>query len=220
MTAAEHKIRTKRFARIRLIKKLLRPLPRRTNIHRYPILRRFAQTARTNSYLWSFRSSEVVPALYAGWILALLPVYGLQVLLAFILALGLRANLMILVGLQFVTNPLTIGPLYWMEYHVGHFFLSLFFENKEISLTLFREFLSGQGKLDVKVAFYLFKATSIGAIIIGYFAAFITSFIYQFMAKRASRGYTAIINKSKKFAEEKSRAKEHHHHMSTAPPMH
>jgi len=209
MTAEEHKLRTERFARIRLIKKLLRPLPRRATIHKYPVLKWFAKTARQKSYLWSFRIPEVVPALYAGWILTLLPVYGLQFLLGFLLALGLRANLMILIALQLVSNPVTIWILYPTAFHIGDFFISLFITPNDIDPATAEAFVKGEVRLTGSTFLYWFKATSIGAIIIGYFAAFISSFIYQFMAKRASRSYSLLVEKSKKFAEEKkSRAQE------------
>lgn len=216
MTAAEHKIRKQRFARIRLVKKLLRPLPRRATIHKYPILKIFAQTARKNSFLWSFRTPEVIPALYAGWILALLPIYGIQVFLAFFLALGLRSNLMILVGLQFVTNPFTIVPLYWVEFHLGNFFLGSFSIYKEIDFNVFKAFLQGSGALSG--GFYFFKATCLGGIIIGYFAAFISSFLYQLMAKRATENYTVVVAHPKQIDEAKKSSAQEHCHDPMANP--
>jgi len=69
----DEKQRKLRFSRIRRVKKLLRPLPRRTNIHRYPVLHWFAGTARKKDFLWSFRRSAVMPAFYVGWVLTLLP---------------------------------------------------------------------------------------------------------------------------------------------------
>ena len=59
------------------------------------------------------------PALYVGSIVALLPLLGVQVAIAFVLALLFRANVMILVGLQFITTPFTAPPLYFGTYHVG-----------------------------------------------------------------------------------------------------
>ena len=104
---------------IRRLKWLMRPLPRRANIHRYPVLKWFAAVSRKRSYLWSFRESRAIPAIYVGCVLSLLPVYGVQLLSAALLAFGLRLNLMILAGLQLITNPLTVIPLYGLACYIG-----------------------------------------------------------------------------------------------------
>lgn len=99
---------------------MLRFLPRKARFHRYPIIGRFADIARKRAYLWSFRSENVRPSLYAGAIVALLPIMGVQSLAAFLLALLLRSNVMILIGLQFITNPFTAAPIYYSTYQLGH----------------------------------------------------------------------------------------------------
>lgn len=98
--------------RRRWIRRLLRPLPRRANVHRYPVIKWFAGRAKRYPFLWSFNRANVLPALYGGMVLSLMPLYGFQLPLAFGLALLLRANLTITVALQFITNPLTIAPIY------------------------------------------------------------------------------------------------------------
>jgi uncharacterized protein len=114
-----HEQRHARFARIRRTKWLLRFTPRRASLHRYPLIGRFADLARKRSYLWSFRTEHVRPALYAGSVTALLPIMGVQLPVAFILALLLRANVMVLGGLQFITNPFTAVPIYYSTYQLG-----------------------------------------------------------------------------------------------------
>ena len=203
MTAEEHQIRKQRFDRIKLVKKLLRPLPRRATIHKYPVLKWFANKARKKSYLWSFRTSEVVPALYAGWILTLLPLYGTQFLLGFVLAIGLRANLMVMIGLQLISNPFTILFIYPAAYQLGDFFISGFITHEAIDPARAEGFFKGSQELSAAKIFYLFKATSAGAIIIGYFAAFISSFIYQLIATRANKSYAILVQKSKQFAQQR-----------------
>ncbi|WP_221029551.1 DUF2062 domain-containing protein [Actomonas aquatica] len=118
-----HEHRKRRWARIRRVKALLRYTPRRARFHRYPVIGRFADVARKRAYLWSFRKEHVRPALYAGAIAALLPIMGVQVPVAFALALLLRSNVMILVGLQFITNPFTAAPLYYGTYQLGHWII-------------------------------------------------------------------------------------------------
>lgn len=107
------------FERRRRVRKLLRPLPRRANVRRYPIIKWFAELARKRPYLWSFKRANVLPALYVGAILSLLPLYGLQAGLALLAAVLVRGNLTVMVGLQFLTNPFTIGPIYYFTYRIG-----------------------------------------------------------------------------------------------------
>ncbi len=118
--------RESRFARIRRLKKWLRPLPRRSNVHRYPFLKYFAHIARKRSELWSIRPPHVIRALYAGTILTTLPLQGVQIPLALICALLCRANLPILVGLQFISNAFTLPPIYAADYYVGDLILQFF----------------------------------------------------------------------------------------------
>ena len=202
MSPHEDHLRKERFARIRRVKRLLRPLPRKATIHRYPVLKLFAEKARKRAYLWSFRASEVVPALYAGWILTLLPLLGFQFVLGFLLAFGLRANLMVIIGLQLLSNIVTASFIYYITYHVGDFFLSAFINHhSSIDPSMAEAYLEGGSNWSAEKVLYLFKATSLGAIILGYFAAFISSFIYQFMAKRARRGYELLIDASHKLTD-------------------
>ena len=105
--------------RRRRIRRWLKPLPRRASIHRYPILNRFADFARRRPYLWSFKDAPVVRAIYLGSLLAYLPTYGAQILIAFIAAWFGRANLTLMIGLQMITNPLTAGPIYLAAYGIG-----------------------------------------------------------------------------------------------------
>jgi len=111
--------RHERHARFRLWKQILRYVPRRAAFHRYPIVGRFAEMARKRSYLWSFKQPQLRPAFYAGSILSLMPVMGVQLPSAFILALLLRANFMVLGGLQFITTPFTAAPIYYATHQLG-----------------------------------------------------------------------------------------------------
>lgn len=104
--------RQEQLSRKRRIRRLLRPLPRRANIRRYPIIKWFQAAASKAPFLWSFKRPYVLRALYVGSILSFLPLYGMQLLVAFGLALAFRANLTLTVALQFITNPFTILPIY------------------------------------------------------------------------------------------------------------
>ncbi|MBI2514232.1 MAG: DUF2062 domain-containing protein [Opitutae bacterium] len=111
--------RAERFARIRRVKQMLKFMPRRAVMHKYPLIGRFAALARKRAYLWSLKPQHMRPALYAGSILSLLPVMGVQLPLALLLSLLLRANFMVLGGLQFITNPFTAAPIYYATHQLG-----------------------------------------------------------------------------------------------------
>ncbi|MGL6290890.1 MAG: DUF2062 domain-containing protein [Silanimonas sp.] len=114
-----HRHHAQWLQRRRRLRRMLRPLPRRANLERYPVLKWFAAYARRAGFLWSFKRTNVLPSLYAGSVLAFLPLYGLQILLGFGAALGLRGNLTVMVALQMITNPLTIVPVYGFTAWVG-----------------------------------------------------------------------------------------------------
>lgn len=107
------------------VRALLKPLPRRANIHRYPVLHRFAAFARRYPFLWSFRDGPVLRAIYLGCVLALMPSYGLQIPIAFAAACLGRANLTVTVAIQMINNPLTLGPIYIATYATGQALMAL-----------------------------------------------------------------------------------------------
>ncbi len=123
--------------RRRWIRRVLRPLPRRANVHRYPVIKWFAGRAKRYPFLWSFSRANVLTALYGGMVLSLLPLYGFQLPLALALALLLRANLTITVALQFITNPFTIAPIYAATGWLGMWLMELAGVGAELPRPLF-----------------------------------------------------------------------------------
>ncbi len=119
MPPEEHAAQQERFARFRRLKQFLRFMPRRAVFHKYPIIGRFADAARQRAYLWSLKPAHIRPAFYAGSILTMLPLMGIQIPLAFLLSLLLRANFMVLGTLQLITNPFTAAPAYYATYQLG-----------------------------------------------------------------------------------------------------
>jgi len=117
--APEENARQDRHDRFRIWKKVLRFVPRRTAFHRYPLVGRFAAIARKRAFLWSFKIQHLRPAFYSGSILAVMPVLGVQVPAAFLLALLFRANFMVLGAIQFITNPVTAAPIYYATHTLG-----------------------------------------------------------------------------------------------------
>lgn len=188
MIQDEELLKKERSARIRRVRAILKYLPRRATLHRYPFIKYFEETARKRAYLWSFRLSEAIPAIYAGSILSFMPFYGVQIPLAFLTALVFRANLMILVGLQLITNPFTIVPIYGLAYWLGDMVMNMLTPGAEPLLiatsTLDQETVGQLGEKG-RLAFHLFAATCIGGAMIGYIFAFIASMFYRGAAKRA-----------------------------------
>lgn len=120
----EEKHRAVRRSRQARFRKWLRYLPRRSNLGKYPVIRNFAEAAKKRPYLWAFRMPEVRRAIYLSTVIALLPLYLLQTVIAFAAAVYFRANLGVTLGIQLAINPLTATPLYYLAYRVGVWMLA------------------------------------------------------------------------------------------------
>ena len=152
------------------LRRLLRPLPRRSNLHRYPVIKWFAEHARRHPFLWSFKRAQVIPALYVGSVISLAPVYGIQIVLAFAAALIFRANLTVMVALQFLTNPFTVVPIYAATGWLG--------------ATLMRYFGLGS---EWPTALFYTNALFIGGIVVGLLFAFVADMTWRALAWEARR---------------------------------
>jgi len=211
MTAEESELNESKFRRIRRVKRWLRPLPRRSNIHRYPILRFFAEAARKRTYLWSFRVENAVPAIYAGCIITLLPLYGIQIPLALLFAVLLRANLPIVAGLQIVSNPVTIIPIWFAAYQIGRHFLSVIGVDvarlgRVQVQALLHNFSHANWGENINPLLSAFAVTSLGSIMMGIFFGLIASFIYRIVAIRTAASYALILKKIKDHKARKTQA--------------
>lgn len=74
--------------------------------------------------LWGVRRRTIVPAFALGLFVGFMPVPG-HVLIAALLALVLRINIPVAALTTFVSNPLTVGPIFYLAYRVGRFLLDL-----------------------------------------------------------------------------------------------
>ena len=200
MTVEESELNQTKWRRMRRVKKWLRPLPTSTNIHSYRILRFFAVAARKRTNIWSFRVENAVPAIYAGSILTLMPLYGIQIPSAFLLALLLRANLPIPLGLQVVSNPLTILPIWFAAYQIGQMILSVVglrfdpLNQEEVRLLLDNFIYAAWGdKFDNLAA--TFSVTILGAIAMSIFFGRISSFTYRIVTNHTAASYTLLRHK-------------------------
>lgn len=214
MTIEEKELRKQASDHMRRVKRWLRPLPRKANIHRYPILKIFASSARKRAYLWSFRVENAVPAIYAGCILTLMPLYGVQIPLGFALALLLRANLPILIGLQIFSNPITVLPIWFACYNIGRHFLSIFhiealpLRRHELQIML-DNFAQADWGTNLDRMSTVFGVTSLGALIIGIFVGLILSVTYRIVAARTANSYLLIREKLHEYHVHKQQKQSH-----------
>ena len=173
-----------RFRRIRRLKKWMRPLPRRSNVHRYPVLKWFAKTAYDRSYLWSFKGNAMVQALFWGIWIAMLPIVGIQMIVVFLLALIVRANLPLIVALQWISNPLTMAPIYFADYEIGLLILELFGVDYGRNKLLTAEFdWSGMEFADLWELVDTFPPMMAGGSVVGISLGVLAVFLYKAMAK-------------------------------------
>jgi len=74
--------------------------------------------------LWTIRRRTVVPAFVLGLFIAWLPFPG-HMLAAALLALLLRINIPVAVAAVWVSNPLTVGPMFYFAYRLGRMILEV-----------------------------------------------------------------------------------------------
>ena len=91
--------------------------------------------------LWGIARRNVVPAFALGLFVAFMPVPG-HLLIAALAALALRVNIPIAALATLVTNPLTIGPIFYVAYRTGRRLLDL--PPRPFSFELSFEWLSTQ----------------------------------------------------------------------------
>ena len=72
--------------------------------------------------LWVIRRRNVVPAFALGLFVAYLPFPG-HMLTAALIALALRVNIPVAVLSTWVSNPLTMGPMFYLAFSVGQYLL-------------------------------------------------------------------------------------------------
>lgn len=197
MTQEEMQLKQLQASRAARVKKILRFMPRRANVHKYPVLKWFASSVRDRDYLWTFRVKSAIPALYAGCILTFMPLYGIQLALALAFAFLLRANLPILVGLQLISNPLTILPIYYIAYQIGRLFVMIVgvegphLNMQELDLLL-RSFRAGEWGANLRYFLFVFGLTNLGGAIIGTFIGTVLSILYKIGAYEVTATYERI----------------------------
>jgi len=137
--------------------------------------------------LWGIRRRSVVPAFSLGLFVAFMPIPG-HALIAGLLALPLRINVAIAAVTTFVSNPLTIGPMFFFAYRVGRYLLGQ--EPQPFQFELSLSWLGNQFLL-------IWQPMVLGCVLLGSIAAFAgyvaldllwRASIADYLARRRGRG--------------------------------
>ena len=85
--------------------------------------------------IWHLNRRSVAGAFFIGLFCAFLPVPS-QMVVAAIIAIAARCNLPISVALVWITNPITIPPMFYFSYRLGAWLLDMQLETESIELSV------------------------------------------------------------------------------------
>lgn len=102
---------------------LKRMLPAPEKMREHPSLRVFGSRLHDPN-LWHLNRRSVTVAVFIGLFIAFIPVPS-QMLLAGLVAISFRANLPLSVVLVWITNPITIPPIFYFTYKIGALMLGI-----------------------------------------------------------------------------------------------
>ncbi len=111
-----------------------RYMPDESKIKAHPHLQWLGNSIH-NPNLWHLNRSSVSLAFLVGIFCAFLPI-PFQMLVAAVLAILIHSNLPISIGLVWITNPLTMPPIFYSTYKVGAFLLNLPVQETDMALSL------------------------------------------------------------------------------------
>ena len=110
-----------------------RYLPSRDSFRTHPVLGHISHSLLAED-LWHLNRRSVGGAFFIGLFCTFLPL-PLQSLIAAMLALISRCNLPISIGLVWITNPLTMGPIFFFAYKLGVWLLGTDIQVSNIELS-------------------------------------------------------------------------------------
>ena len=137
--------------------------------------------------LWGIRRRSVVPAFSLGLFIAFMPIPG-HPLIAALLAIPLRVNVAIATVTTFVTNPLTMGPLYYSAYWLGRALLGL--EPQPFEFELSMSWLGNQ-------FLHIWQPMVLGCVLLGSVAAFVGYVSLDLLWRASIADYLARRRKRK-----------------------
>jgi uncharacterized protein (DUF2062 family) len=86
--------------------------------------------------LWHINRYSASMAFFTGLFVAFMPIPG-QTIAAAVLAVLLSCNLPISVGLVFITNPVTMAPIFFLAYKVGALVIDIPVEEIDFELSIY-----------------------------------------------------------------------------------
>lgn len=199
-----------RARRFRVAKKWLRYFPSRAMLRKSFIFRKFGGAFLSKMpQLWSFAYKPMCNAYYAGWIVTWWPVMGIQIPLATVIAVLFRANVLLTVALQFVSNPLTVPLMYPLEFYVGKRIADLLsFQTEWIEKASLEGMLNavkiGSWEQLFSIGLGGFVLACIGGTLIGCICAFISCKIYKRLIRNSLMNYEQFIAMKRKQIKELS----------------
>ena len=101
--------------------RLLKLLPKPEKLRENRTLKPVAHLLQRKE-LWQVNRRSVSSAVFVGLFCAFIPVPS-QMLLAAIISIFMRANLPLSVALVWITNPITMAPMFYFSYQLGAWLL-------------------------------------------------------------------------------------------------
>lgn len=102
----------------RFLKKIL---PQKDNIQTHKSLKSFGRLLKLH-YLWQLNRQSVSKGFAVGIFWAFIPM-PFQMLPATLFAILFRANLLVSIALVWITNPITMAPIFYFTYRLGQLIL-------------------------------------------------------------------------------------------------
>ncbi|MDG2278763.1 MAG: DUF2062 domain-containing protein [Pseudomonadales bacterium] len=112
---------------------LLKYLPTRQKLLQNRLLKPIAHLLHIEE-IWHMNRRSVSGAFFIGLFTAFLPLPS-QMIIAAVLAIATRCNLPISVALVWISNPLTIAPMFYFTYRLGAWLLHMELETEGIDLS-------------------------------------------------------------------------------------
>lgn len=100
-------------------RRLIEYLHELARIERYPFLKRFHGRARARA-LWDFNRTSVARGVAVGFFFGILTPVA-QIVFSILVAIVLRANVVVAAGSTLITNPFILPFVYYYAYRIGFF---------------------------------------------------------------------------------------------------
>jgi uncharacterized protein (DUF2062 family) len=159
---------------------LAKYIPSKQTILHNKVLKFLGETLFSNNKIWHFNRSSVAKAFFIGIFWAFIPM-PFQMVPAAIFAILFHANLPISIALVWITNPITMPPIWYATYKLGCYILSIHQVHAiDFSKLLDLDtFLSTFLSIFVKIGKPLYLGSVICGLLFGFIAWILTPIIWR-----------------------------------------